>query len=172
LGAVDHTLIPAQGPYDVDLILDGLNRRPFREWPVGRIISCPQPKVYDGARAIFAMRILPYIRFSYDKLKTVHAEFDMARLDFITETMDQELAVLIQRMGLPEKPTGVLLGFCASAKKILKINGSGGDRTAEDLVNMMGAAQLMTTDLIGRLGFGLKPSAPDAPHPLAHERIL
>lgn len=166
--------VPYNGPFDVDAILSELNRRPFAEWPVQGIIDCPQPKVYTGARQIFAMRTLPYLKRMMKVLDLYDISFEFPRLDFIVETMDQEMAALIDAMNLENQTTNVLLGYCAGAKKLKRafMEGPGnGGHTGKDMMLGLGASVKIQADFMSLLGFRMVPRLPGSPHPLAHERI-
>lgn len=167
-------VVPPSGPYDVDAILAELSRLPFAAWPVQRIIDCPQPKVYNGARQIFAMRILPYLRRMMDVLDAYDILFEMPRLDFVIDTMDNEMATIIDAMGLETQTTNVLLGYCAGAKKLKRafIEGpTGGGQAGKDMMLGLGASVKIQADVLNLLGFRMIPRLPGSAHPLSHERI-
>lgn len=162
------------GPFDVDAILRELNRLPFAEWPVARIIDCPQPKVYTSARQVFAMRVLPYLKRMMGVLDLYDIRMELERLDFIIETMDNEMAVLIDAMGLDKQTTNVLLGYCAGAKKLKRafIEGPGnGGHTGHDVMLGLGASVKIQADVLHLLGFRMIPREPGSKHPLDHERL-
>jgi hypothetical protein len=167
-------IVPYDGPFDVDAILAKLNELPFADWPVQKILDCPQPKVYNGSREIFAMRILPYLKRMMKVLDEYDISFEMARLDFIIETMDNEMATLIDAMGLEKQQTNVLLGYCAGAKKLKKAflpgPGNGGE-AGRDVMLGFGASVKIQADVLNLLGFRMVPRTPGSPHPLAHERL-
>ena len=166
-------VVPPSGPYDVDAILAELSRLPFAAWPVQRIIDCPQPKVYNGARQIFAMRILPYLRRMMDVLDAYDILFEMPRLDFVIDTMDNEMATIIDAMGLETQTTNVLLGYCAGAKKLKRafIEGpTGGTGRKGHDAGPGGIGQ----DPGGRAQPPRVPDdtpSPRSAHPLSHERM-
>jgi hypothetical protein len=172
--ASGSSIIPYDGPFDVDAILAELNRHPFAEWPVQKILDCPQPKVYTGARQIFAMRVLPYLKKMMRVLDEYDVRFELPRLDFIIDTMDNEMATLIDAMGLEPQTTNVLLGYCAGAKKLKRafLEGpGGGGQTGKDVLLGLGASVKIQADVLQLLGFRMTPRQPGSPHPLAHERI-
>jgi len=168
-------IVPYDGPFDVDAILAELNRHPFAEWPVQKIIDCPQPKVYKGAREIFAMRVLPYLKRMMRVLDEYDIRFELPRLDFVIETMDNEMATLIGAMFPQGNQQGdVLLGYCAGAKKLKRAfmeGPGGGGQTGKDVMLGLGASVKIQADVLNLLGFRMMPREPGSPHPLAHERI-
>lgn len=120
------------------------------------------------------MRVLPYLKRMMKVLDEYDIRFEMARLDFVIETMDNEMATIIDAMGLPNQQTNVLLGYCAGAKKLKKafLEGpGGGGQTGRDVMVGLGASVKIQADVLNLLGFQMIKREPGSPHPLAHERL-
>jgi hypothetical protein len=164
---------PVLGYLDMDSILAELNRHPFADWPVRRIMyDCPNPRLYQKSREILAGRFVPYLFSMLNVMEKYDIDMDMARIDFVTETMDQELAVVIadlaDKRGLENRITNVLLGYCAGAKKIKKAFGFDGGNVGHDSMLGLGASVKIQADVLSLLGFKIRPRVPGSAHPLAH----
>lgn len=165
-------IVPRSGPFVVEDIAAQLNLLPFAEWPVARIIACPQPKVYAAGRKILAGRMLPYLARIMKVLDHYDITMDIDRLDFVTDTMDGELAEIVDRLGLPTNPTNVLLGYCAGAKKIRRMLMDGqGTQTGHDMMVGLGASARIQADVLSLLGFKMVPRAEGSKFPLDHSRL-
>jgi hypothetical protein len=175
LGEISFDKDPALGYVDVDGILAELNRRPFKDWPVQKILDCPNTHVYQGARQILASRMVPYLRSVIAWSRGWDVKFEVERIEFITETMDNELAVLIDGLGLEPKITNVMLGYCAGAKKIVRMFDTGprnASNTAQDLMLGLAASMKIQADFLQLLGFEIRPRDPSLPPPFSHDRPI
>ncbi len=152
----------------VDDILMKLNRRPFSTWPVSQIMACPQPKVYRGARMIFALRTVPYFKELFGAMEDYDIDIDYDRVDFVIETLDMEMPQLfVDMLGTENKAVDVLLSYCAGAKNMRRLM-TEHSSTSHDFALGLALSMRLGFDVLSMMGFKTRKREAGSKHPLAH----
>jgi hypothetical protein len=94
---------------------------------------------------------------------------DKYRIEFVVETMDNEIAEVVESMPIEDKIKDVLEVYFMSAKK-LRSQLIENDKVGHDFALALAAAAKMQVDILDLFGLEMIPLEPGATHPLAHAK--